>query len=122
MSPAMQKEWEKEQKAVPVDLSLCHVDPAPFQLVKRTSLLKAHFLFSMVGVNYAYVTATGKLVGVVGLRELRKAIEDANNSALSPSDSEDDPEGTVSMDDIKNPGVERKLEADATAKTKDSEV
>lgn len=67
---------------LPVDFASCHIDPAPFQLVEKTSLLKVHSLFSMVGVNHAYVTAIGKLVGVVGLKDLRKAIEDANSGNL----------------------------------------
>ncbi|KAL3271017.1 hypothetical protein HHI36_021517 [Cryptolaemus montrouzieri] len=78
MSSEEQQAWEHEQMQMPVDFTTCHVDPAPFQLVERTSLLKVHSIFSMVGVNHAYVTAIGKLVGVVGLKELRKAIEDAN--------------------------------------------
>lgn len=78
MSPEEQQAWEHEQMQMPVDFTICHVDPAPFQLVERTSLLKVHSIFSMVGVNHAYVTAIGKLVGVVGLKELRKAIEDIN--------------------------------------------
>lgn len=57
--------------ALEVDFSRCHIDPAPFQLVERTSLLKVHSLFSMVGVNHAYVTAIGRLVGVVALKEVR---------------------------------------------------
>ena len=31
------------------------------------------------GVNHAYVTTIGRLIGVVGLKELRKAIEDVNH-------------------------------------------
>lgn len=88
MSPEDQRAWEDEEMKLPVDFSLCHIDPAPFQLVERTSLLKVHSLFSMVGVNLAYVTAIGKLVGVVGLKELRKAIEDANSGNLPPHDLE----------------------------------
>ena len=34
----------------------------------------------MLGVNLAYVTAIGRLIGVVGLRELRQAIENANSN------------------------------------------
>ncbi|KAJ8917377.1 hypothetical protein NQ315_002401 [Exocentrus adspersus] len=79
MSPEDQRKWEEEQMQLPVDFSNCQIDPAPFQLVEKTSLLKVHSLFSMVGVNHAYVTAIGKLVGVVGLKELRKAIEEANS-------------------------------------------
>lgn len=78
MSPEDQKQWEESEMSLEVDFSRCHIDPAPFQLVERTSLLKVHSLFSMVGVNHAYVTAIGRLVGVVALKELRKAIEEAN--------------------------------------------
>jgi chloride channel 2 len=66
------------------------VDPAPFQLAEKTSLLKVHSLFSMLSMNRAYVTAIGRLVGVVGLKELRKSIEDANtghSTALQGRDS-----------------------------------
>lgn len=71
-----------------VNFSDCRIDPAPFQLVERTSLLKVHSTFSMLGVEVAYVTNIGKLVGVVGLKELRKAIEDANSGKLKPHDLE----------------------------------
>lgn len=81
------------------------IDPAPYQLVERTSLHKVHAIFSLLGVQHAYVTALGKLVGVVSLTEvnnfhvdkdgiqrsiiisfffqLRKAIENANSGVLS---------------------------------------
>ena len=42
-------------------------------------------MFSMLGVNIAYVTAIGKLIGVVGLKELRSGIENANSGAPSKS-------------------------------------
>lgn len=35
-----QLQWEKELLQRPVDYSNCQIDPAPFQLVERTSLLK----------------------------------------------------------------------------------
>ncbi|XP_039291627.1 chloride channel protein 2 isoform X2 [Nilaparvata lugens] len=85
MSPEDQKQWEEEEMTQKVTFDQCHIDPAPFQLVERTSLLKVHSIFSLVGVNLAYVTAIGKLVGVVGLKELRKAIEDSNYGNLPPS-------------------------------------
>lgn len=102
MSPEDQRKWEDEQMQLPVDFTSCHIDPAPFQLVERTSLLKVHSLFSMVGVNHAYVTAIGKLVGVVGLKELRKAIEDANSGNLPAHNFETNSNGTVSVNDIKD--------------------
>lgn len=78
MSPEDQKQWEEEEMNQCVSFDHCHIDPAPFQLVEKTSLLKVHSLFSLVGVNHAYVTAIGRLIGVVALKELRKAIEDSN--------------------------------------------
>ncbi|GFG36827.1 hypothetical protein Cfor_08654 [Coptotermes formosanus] len=78
MSPEDQKQWEEEEMTKGVNFDKCHIDPAPFQLVEKTSLLKVHSLFSMVGVNHAYVTTIGRLIGVVALKELRKAIEDSN--------------------------------------------
>lgn len=108
MSSEDQIKWEEEQMHLPVDFSSCQVDPAPFQLVERTSLLKVHSLFSLVGVNLAYVTAIGKLVGVVGLTELRKAIEDANSGNLPVSETDCDSEevekmnGRISACDIRD--------------------
>ena len=62
-----------------IEFDKCQIDPAPFQLVEKTSLLKVHSLFSMLGVNHAYVTTIGRLIGVVGLKELRSGIENANS-------------------------------------------
>lgn len=55
MSAEDQKVWEMEEMAKPIDLeaSHIHIDPSPFQLVERTSLLKVHSLFSMIGINHA---------------------------------------------------------------------
>ena len=55
-------------------------------------------MFSMLGVNCAYVTTLGRLIGVVGLVELRKAIEDVNAGRRPPeaakptSDDDEDEE------------------------------
>ncbi|KAJ8271154.1 hypothetical protein GJAV_G00123360 [Gymnothorax javanicus] len=68
-------DWEDLQLAEPVDFNNCKIDPAPFQLVERTSLHKTHTIFSLLGLDHAYVTSMGRLVGVVSLKELRKAIE-----------------------------------------------
>jgi len=79
MSPEEQRDWEQEELARPVIFAQLKIDPAPFQLPEKSSLLKVHSLFSMLGVNHAYVTTIGRLIGVVGLKELRKAIEDVNH-------------------------------------------
>uniref|UniRef100_A0A3P8WIN2 Chloride voltage-gated channel 2 n=1 Tax=Cynoglossus semilaevis TaxID=244447 RepID=A0A3P8WIN2_CYNSE len=68
-------EWEEQQLDLPVDFKNCKIDPAPFQLVEQTSLHKTHTIFSLLGLDHAYVTSMGRLVGVVSLKELRKAIE-----------------------------------------------
>lgn len=102
MSPEEQAKWEDEQMQLPVDFTNCQIDPAPFQLVERTSLLKVHSLFSMVGVNHAYVTAIGKLVGVVGLTELRKAIEEANSGNRPQQAQESGSSGRLGSSEIKD--------------------
>ncbi|KAG6448259.1 chloride channel protein 2 isoform X2 [Manduca sexta] len=115
MSPEDQKAWEQLEMAKEIDfdrmlqiarkrelhpedsvyedenLYICHIDPAPFQLVERTSLLKVHSLFSTLGVSRAYVTAIGRLIGVVSLKELRKAIEDVNSGALTVANRPEPP-------------------------------
>ncbi|XP_017721701.1 PREDICTED: chloride channel protein 2 isoform X3 [Rhinopithecus bieti] len=75
MSPEEILEWEEQQLDDPVNFSDCKIDPAPFQLVERTSLHKTHTIFSLLGVDHAYVTSIGRLIGIVTLKELRKAIE-----------------------------------------------
>ncbi|XP_033641942.1 chloride channel protein 2-like isoform X2 [Asterias rubens] len=69
------EEWETEELKPQLDFSEVHIDPAPFQLVERTSLHKCHSMFSLLGLNHTYVTTLGRLVGVVSLKEIRRAIE-----------------------------------------------
>jgi hypothetical protein len=59
---------EEGQKLI--DLEEIGVDPAPFQLVENTPFFKLHSLFLLLGLNRAYVTDCGKLVGVVSLRDV----------------------------------------------------
>lgn len=77
MSPEDQQLWEAEEMNLPIDLKACNlkIDPSPFQLVEKTSLLKVHSLFSMIGINHAYVTKIGRLVGVVALKEVQKSVQ-----------------------------------------------
>ena len=39
---------------------------------------QVHMFFSMMNMGRAYVTATGRLIGVVGLKELRDSITNAD--------------------------------------------
>ncbi|XP_051920974.1 chloride channel protein 1 isoform X2 [Hippocampus zosterae] len=82
MSPDEIKAWEEAEVDKPIDLEQIRIDPSPFQLVERTSLHKTHTLFSLLGLSHAYVTSIGKLVGVVALKELQKAIEGSTRSGV----------------------------------------
>ncbi|KAJ0066320.1 hypothetical protein NL108_011131, partial [Boleophthalmus pectinirostris] len=76
------KAWEEAELDKPIDMEQVRIDPSPFQLVERTSLHKTHTLFSLLGLSHAYVTSIGKLVGVVALKELQKAIEGSTRSGV----------------------------------------
>ncbi|XP_077454070.1 chloride channel protein 1-like [Stigmatopora argus] len=82
MSPDEIKAWEESEMDKPIDMEQIRIDPSPFQLVERTSLHKTHTLFSLLGLSHAYVTSIGKLVGVVALKELQKAIEGSTRSGV----------------------------------------
>ncbi|KAM4579652.1 chloride channel protein 1 [Odontesthes bonariensis] len=82
MAPEEIKAWEEAELDKPVDMEQIRIDPSPFQLVERTSLHKTHTLFSLLGLSHAYVTSIGKLVGVVALKELQKAIEGSTRSGV----------------------------------------
>ncbi|KAM6973832.1 chloride channel protein 1-like [Tautogolabrus adspersus] len=82
MIPEEIKAWEEEEMDNPMEIDEIRVDPSPFQLVERTSLHKTHTLFSLLGLSHAYVTSIGKLVGVVALKELQKAIEGSTRSGV----------------------------------------
>ncbi|KAM8868789.1 chloride channel protein isoform 4-T4 [Spinachia spinachia] len=82
MSPEEIKAWEEDELDKTIDMEQIRIDPSPFQLVERTSLHKTHTLFSLLGLSHAYVTSIGKLVGVVALKELQKAIEGSTRSGV----------------------------------------
>ena len=96
LSPEEQEVWEERQLKKIVDFNGCIIDPAPFQLVAHTSLHKVHSLFSLLSLKQAYVTNIGRLVGVVGLVELRKIIEGTSAGTAQPKPFV----GAPSSDDI----------------------
>ncbi|MBN3277900.1 CLCN2 protein, partial [Polyodon spathula] len=53
--------------------SSCQRNDEKFLLVKYWP--QTHTIFSLLGLDHAYVTSIGRLIGVVSLKELRKAIE-----------------------------------------------
>lgn len=84
LTPSDREAWEHELLKEPVNFSDVIVNAAPVQLVDKTPLAEVHSLFSMVGISHAYVTNIGKLVGVVGLTEISKAIADVNAGDYDP--------------------------------------
>uniref|UniRef100_A0A8C1A363 Chloride channel, voltage-sensitive 1b n=2 Tax=Cyprinus carpio TaxID=7962 RepID=A0A8C1A363_CYPCA len=135
------KAWEEEELEKPIDIDQIRVDPSPFQLVERTSLHKTHTLFSLLGLSHAYVTSIGKLVGVVALKELQKAIEgstrsgvrlrpplasfrDARRKAKKPSHSPSVPSSPTRDRELWSEGVKRETQddsADSCIQTADKE-
>ena len=53
-----QQEWEEREMANQVDFLNCHIDPAPFQLVEKSSLLKVRYQLSsnIIRLNYFLVS------------------------------------------------------------------
>ncbi|NXU53224.1 CLCN1 protein, partial [Turnix velox] len=82
MRPEEIDAWEQEELDKNVCFDSCRIDPAPFQLVERTTLHKTHTLFSLLGLSHAYITSGGKLTGVLALEELQKAIEGSTRSGV----------------------------------------
>ncbi|XP_064642186.1 chloride channel protein 2-like isoform X2 [Lineus longissimus] len=98
MTPEDQTRWEQQQLRQTVNFDMCQIDPAPFQLVERTSLFKVHSLFALLSLNHAYVTNTGRLVGVVALKEVRLAVQGATQTMYEgeKNNTQDDPDGSLS--------------------------
>ncbi|XP_077992850.1 chloride channel protein 2-like [Glandiceps talaboti] len=90
-----QLDWEREQLSEKVNFAPCQIDPSPLHVVGETSLHKVHNLFSLLGINKAYVIDMGRLVGIVALDEVRQAIV---GSGIYDSDSEDDDEDDAFYD------------------------
>jgi len=57
-------------KPINLDESKVTIEPVSFHLMETTPLMKVHSLFAMTGINQAYVTRVGRLVGVVALEEV----------------------------------------------------
>uniref|UniRef100_A0AAX7VRU4 Chloride channel protein n=1 Tax=Astatotilapia calliptera TaxID=8154 RepID=A0AAX7VRU4_ASTCA len=68
-------DWEARQLDERVNFNNCKINPALIQLLECTSLHKTYTIFSLLGLDHAYVTRIGRLIGVVSIKELRKAID-----------------------------------------------
>ncbi|OTF73212.1 hypothetical protein BLA29_004293 [Euroglyphus maynei] len=98
MTAEEQQKWEEEQLNTVVDFNECCIDPAPFQLVERTTIYKVHLLFSLLSLSRAYVTSVGRLVGLVDLADLKNGIDKLNQGLLKPH--EDSEEANNYLDNI----------------------
>ncbi|XP_059831094.1 chloride channel protein ClC-Ka-like isoform X1 [Hypanus sabinus] len=75
MTTSEVEEWEYNQLQEVLQLDESVIDPAPFRLVEKETLHECYNLFNLLGLRIAYVTSTGRLVGVVALKELKAAVE-----------------------------------------------
>jgi CBS domain-containing protein len=50
------------------------VDSSAMQVSEQTSMAKVHFLFTVLGLSHIYITARGRLVGVITRKLLIHAI------------------------------------------------
>ncbi|PAV88998.1 hypothetical protein WR25_14953 isoform D [Diploscapter pachys] len=77
LTPKEREEWEREKLKEEFELTDEDIDPAPFSLVKKTSLYRIHSIFSMMQLNIAFVTECGRLIGCVGLADVRRALDES---------------------------------------------
>ncbi|XP_069806177.1 chloride channel protein ClC-Kb-like isoform X2 [Dendropsophus ebraccatus] len=70
----MVEEWECRQLNEVVPFEELTIDPAPYRLMEKQTLYQCYDLFNLLGLRSAYVTSTGRLVGVVSLTELKDAV------------------------------------------------
>ncbi len=52
------------------------VDFSPLQMVSKTPLSKAHFIFSMLSPSSVYVTENGVLIGVLSKEQMINVISE----------------------------------------------
>ncbi|XP_035770940.1 chloride channel protein 2-like [Neolamprologus brichardi] len=62
-------DWEARQLDERVNFNNCKINPALIQLLECTSLHKTYTIFSQLGLDHAYVTRIGRLIGVVSIKE-----------------------------------------------------
>ncbi|XP_068129958.1 chloride channel protein ClC-Kb-like [Hyperolius riggenbachi] len=78
------EEWECRQLNEEVPVEDLTIDPAPYRLVEKQTLYQVYDLFNLLGLRRAYVTSTGRLVGVVSLSELQDAVHGTVKGTFTP--------------------------------------
>ncbi|XP_075440216.1 chloride channel protein 2-like [Ascaphus truei] len=80
----MVEEWEVRQLNEIVRLDDLTIDSAPYRLVEKETLYQCYDLFNLLGLRSAYVTSTGRLVGVISLQELKDAVQGTVKGTFTP--------------------------------------
>ena len=95
-------EWEELRMKMPIKFEFNEIDESPFSIVTLTSLPKIHSLFSLLGLNKAYVTRMGKLVGVITLNDVRLAVEHSSAylGAQGPNQDNVSSSGSNQVDEL----------------------
>ncbi|CAJ0955219.1 unnamed protein product, partial [Mesorhabditis belari] len=105
------EEWEHQRMSETFVFPEEFIDPAPFQLVRRTTLFKIHSIFSMLQLTKAYVTECGRLIGVVALCDVRRALEKSSDLAKDLSNDlrpphHKDSDFREALKDVLTPAIE----------------
>jgi len=62
-----------------INLPRSDFDKTPFQVPEGTHFYQIHFMFVMLGLNHAFITRTGHLVGVITKKDF---LEKTRNQIL----------------------------------------
>ena len=57
-----------------VDWDAVEIDPSAVRLIEQTPLPQIHTMFSLLGIDEAYVTKLGRVIGVITLLDVRDAM------------------------------------------------
>ncbi|XP_053574346.1 chloride channel protein ClC-Kb isoform X3 [Bombina bombina] len=99
----MVEEWECKQLNEIVPMEDLNIDPEPYRLMEKQTLYQCYDLFNLLGLRKAYVTGTGRLVGVVSLTEVKDAVDGTVKGTFTPKRPpkiEDSNEETISLNPL----------------------
>uniref|UniRef100_A0A8C5LSC4 CBS domain-containing protein n=1 Tax=Leptobrachium leishanense TaxID=445787 RepID=A0A8C5LSC4_9ANUR len=96
------EEWECRQLNEVVPMEALNIDSAPYRLVEKETLYQVYDLFNLLGIRSAYVTNTGKLVGVISLSEIKDAVQGSVKGTFTPrvKKTEDSNEESIALNPL----------------------
>ncbi|CAH2272424.1 chloride channel -Kb-like [Pelobates cultripes] len=103
------EEWECQQLNEVVSMEELNIDSAPYRLVEKQTLYQVYDLFNLLGLRTAYVTSTGRLIGVVSLKEIKDAVQGSVKGTFAPRANkiQDGNEETISLHALSTPPTPR---------------